>query len=88
MKTGKFLVLINSCYLRDTQVLNPEESIPDGEAEEFTGVYEKDENWKDACIDGYLGVYDWNKADVSGLKAYVAKKCGLQETVLEVHEIM
>lgn len=87
---AKFIVLVSSSYLRDTQVFNPDVPIPDEEEDEdaFLETLEDSDNWRDFETDGYLGIYEWVKSDVDGLKAYVAKKRGFQECILEIVEII
>ena len=86
MTKGKFLVLINSYYMRDTQVLHSDAELPNEESEEFFNLYEEDNNWKDIRVDGYLGIYDWDD-DEEGLKRYISAKKGLPARILEVHKI-
>ena len=89
-KQGVFVVNIDSYYLRDTQVLNPDGEVEmDPESETFCDdVYENDDNWKDRRVDGYLGVYTWQKDDKAGLLSYVAKKKGLKKETLEAFNIL
>lgn len=86
---GIFVVNINSYYLRDTQVLNPDgEAELDPESDAFCDIYEDDNSWKDKRVDGYLGVYTWPEDDKAGLLSYVAKKHGLKKETLEAFNIL
>ena len=87
-KEKTYIVVANCYYLRDTQILCPEnKEIPkDTESDEFSALYGDDDNWRNFRQDAYLGYYKW-PSDVEGLIKYVAKKKGLQPVTLSAFAI-
>lgn len=84
-----FIVTVNCYYLKDTQILCPENvSIPtDAESNEHFDIYTNNDNWKNFRQDAYLGYYKWPATDVEGLKRYIAKKRGLDPAILEAFPV-
>lgn len=87
--TKTFIVVVDCYYLRDTQILCPEDKPlpPDTESDEFCDMYSDDNNWKNFRQDAYLGYYQWSANDVEGLKQYVAHKRGLDPMTLDTFSI-
>ena len=89
---SKYIVVINGYFTRDGQVFCPEDlEIPRDEenySDELYDRYEQDDDWHDICHkDIYLGVYDWADDDVAGLLAYVGKKHGYPESILQAYKV-
>ena len=88
-KVKTYIAVADCYYLRNTQILCPEEkNIPtDTETDEFCNMYKNDDNWKNFRKDAYLGYYKWPEEDVEGLKQYIAKKNGLDVMTINVFPV-
>lgn len=85
MERKKYIALVK---IRDAQVLNPDEGIPDYKEDEtaYLDVAGNDNNWKDIEVDGFLGVYDWDN-DAESLRLHVAKQHRLHPEGITVKEV-
>ena len=69
MKKAKFVVLVDSDYLRDQQVCR-------------TGVTDDPDAWIDIFTHGYLDIIEWAEDDVEGLLDFAAKDNEVSSNVL------
>lgn len=71
--TKKFVVYIDTMYVRDAQFFVPEHPVSDGES--VGELMSSDNNWNDSTKFGlFIGVFKWNDTDVDGLREYIATR--------------
>lgn len=89
MAVKKFVVTVDSYYLRKMMVFKPAgfKNLPDAESEEHMRLYMDDKNWVYLRHDAFLGIYDWCDTDTEGLKKYIAAKHGLCPEVICTIEV-
>ena len=76
--TKCYIAYIKDCYLRDTQVFNPENEFEDADGMEYYG------DWHDFSGSIFLGGYKSNEEKLEELRKNIAKQYSLNPRVIEI----